>query len=166
MNIKDIDRQIGMPDVDKEWARFEQEVIDKAPHIGVPRPKQQMRYWRAAMIALVSTLGFVALASAFYLGVWRAPSEPDSVPPAAEVQPVEVQAGAGCFEFDEVEMEEVMRTLCQHYAMQAVFRNEASKHVRLYITLPEDYTPVEVADLINTFESVHITMAGDTFYIE
>ena len=30
MKTEDIDKKIGMPDVDKEWARFEQEVID--PH--------------------------------------------------------------------------------------------------------------------------------------
>ena len=30
MKTEDIDKRIGMPDVDKEWARFEQEVID--PH--------------------------------------------------------------------------------------------------------------------------------------
>ena len=27
MKTEDIDKRIGMPDVDKEWARFEQEVI-------------------------------------------------------------------------------------------------------------------------------------------
>jgi hypothetical protein len=29
MKTEDIDKRIGMPDVDKEWARFEQEVIGK-----------------------------------------------------------------------------------------------------------------------------------------
>ena len=31
MKTEDIDKKIGMPDVDKEWARFEQEVIGKEP---------------------------------------------------------------------------------------------------------------------------------------
>ncbi len=29
MNTKDIDGNIGMPDIDKEWKRFENEVIHK-----------------------------------------------------------------------------------------------------------------------------------------
>ena len=29
MKTEDIDKRIGMPDVDAEWARFEQEVIGK-----------------------------------------------------------------------------------------------------------------------------------------
>ena len=29
MKTEDIDKRIGMPDVDEEWARFEQEVISK-----------------------------------------------------------------------------------------------------------------------------------------
>lgn len=29
MNTKDIDSNIGMPDIDKEWKRFEKEVIHK-----------------------------------------------------------------------------------------------------------------------------------------
>ena len=31
MKTEDIDKRIGMPDVDAEWARFEQEVIGKEP---------------------------------------------------------------------------------------------------------------------------------------
>ena len=29
MNTKDIDSNIGMPDIDKEWKRFEKEVITR-----------------------------------------------------------------------------------------------------------------------------------------
>ena len=29
MKTEDIDKKIGMPDVDAEWAKFEREVIDK-----------------------------------------------------------------------------------------------------------------------------------------
>ena len=34
MKTDDIDKRISMPDVDKEWARFEQEVIDKETRTG------------------------------------------------------------------------------------------------------------------------------------
>ena len=34
MKTEDIDKRIGMPDVDKEWARFEQEVIGKEAKAG------------------------------------------------------------------------------------------------------------------------------------
>ena len=51
MKTEDIDKKIGMPDVDDEWAKFESEVIDK------PTTSRKPLYWGigiAASIALVA----------------------------------------------------------------------------------------------------------------
>ena len=51
MKQEDIDKKIGMPDVDKEWAQFEREVIGKA------KASRKPLYWGfgiAASIALVA----------------------------------------------------------------------------------------------------------------
>ena len=51
MKQEDIDKKIGMPDVDKEWAQFEREVIGKTT------PSRKPLYWGigiAASIALVA----------------------------------------------------------------------------------------------------------------
>ncbi len=51
MKTEDIDKKIGMPDVDEEWAKFEREVI------GQPKASKKPLYWGisiAASIALVA----------------------------------------------------------------------------------------------------------------
>ena len=51
MKIKDIDKKIGMPNVDEEWAKFEREVI------GQPTASRKPLYWGigiAASIALIA----------------------------------------------------------------------------------------------------------------
>ena len=51
MKTEDIDKRIGMPDVDDEWAKFESEIIDK------PTTSRKPLYWGigiAASIALVA----------------------------------------------------------------------------------------------------------------
>ena len=51
MKQEDIDKKIGMPDVDAEWAKFEREVI------GQPKASRKPLYWGigiAASIAIVA----------------------------------------------------------------------------------------------------------------
>lgn len=60
MKTEDIDKRIGMPDVDKEWARFEQEVIGKETKAG----KRSFYSWIgsfaiAASVVIVAGLFFL-----------------------------------------------------------------------------------------------------------
>ena len=48
MKTEDIDKKIGMPDVDAEWARFEQEVIDKETKTG-----KQLWLWGLSIAASI-----------------------------------------------------------------------------------------------------------------
>ena len=41
MKTEDIDKRIGMPDVDAEWTKFEREVIGNSPAGGKPKAKQK-----------------------------------------------------------------------------------------------------------------------------
>lgn len=41
MKTEDIDKRIGMPDVDAEWTKFEREVIGNSPAGGKPKAKQR-----------------------------------------------------------------------------------------------------------------------------
>ena len=40
MKTEDIDKRIGMPDVNTEWTKFEREVIGNSPAGGKPKAKQ------------------------------------------------------------------------------------------------------------------------------
>lgn len=53
MKLEDIDKKIGMPDIDTEWAKFEHEVIDPETRINAPRTKRGMIWKIAATVAII-----------------------------------------------------------------------------------------------------------------
>ena len=83
MKTEDIDKRIGMPDVDKEWARFEQEVIGKEPKAN----KRSIYSW-------IGVLGIAACLLLFFL--INMEDEPKSETPVVaeqtETQPVQQPA--------------------------------------------------------------------------
>ena len=50
MKTEDIDKKIGMPDVDEEWAKFEHEVI------GLPTVSRKPLYWGIGIAASIALL--------------------------------------------------------------------------------------------------------------
>lgn len=80
MKTEDIDKKIGMPDVDKEWARFEQEVIGKEPKAN----KRSIYSW-------IGGLGIAACLLLFFLINMGDEPKP-ATPVVAELQPVQQPA--------------------------------------------------------------------------
>ena len=76
MKTEDIDKRIGMPDVDKEWARFEQEVIGK----------ETKRH-----SALAWALGIGIAASVALLIIYNIGKEQTEQPLVAQVEPTQLQ---------------------------------------------------------------------------
>ena len=76
MKTEDIDKKIGMPDVDKEWARFEQEVIGK----------ETKRH-----SALAWALGIGIAASVALLIIYNIGKEQTEQPLMAQVEPTQPQ---------------------------------------------------------------------------
>ena len=76
MKTEDIDKRIGMPDVDKEWARFEQEVIGK----------ETKRH-----SALAWALGIGIAASVALLIIYNIGKEQAEQPLMAQVEPTQPQ---------------------------------------------------------------------------
>ena len=74
MKTEDIDKRIGMPDVDKEWARFEQEVIGK-------KTKRHS--------ALAWALGIGIAASVALLIIYNIGKEQTEQPLMAQVEPTQ-----------------------------------------------------------------------------
>lgn len=72
MKTEDIDKRIGMPDVDAEWTKFEREVIGNSPAGGKPKAKQRSM-WIKVAAAVVIALGFSgAIIAEVYQGQMRA----------------------------------------------------------------------------------------------
>lgn len=81
MKTEDIDKRIGMPDVDAEWARFEQEVIGKEPKTN-----------RRSIYSWIGGLGIAACLLLFFLinmGDEPKPETPVVAEQQTEPQPVQ-----------------------------------------------------------------------------
>lgn len=154
MTPEDIDRKIGMPDVDQEWVRFRREVIDTDRHAS---------WRRAAVIALVCSLGFVTLASVLYVG-WLRPNAATVVeaPEAVSLEPADTQeAQAGTDEalvFDNVELHEIATQLAAHYGVELRIDNAEAAHMRLYVTLDPGMTLSDVVTYLNNLQGVHLCL--------
>ncbi len=176
MTNKDIDQKIGMPDIDKEWAKFEREVID-APYSITPRSSAWKS--RAAAIVLICTVGVAALASTFFLINRSQEDAAVSFQPAVmEIAQVQAETDTtnvlGTYldeqqqklVFDNVEMEHIALCLKQYYGIETQFANEESKHIRLYVTLNCAKPIDEIVAYLNNLQVVQLRLEDNHLTIQ
>ena len=180
MDIEELDRKIGMPDIEQEWQAFERNVMsDDRPRLALSRHLS-----RAAAVVAVCLLGAVAVASSLYIynNVEGAEAEPDATPAATvsddvQTPPTVTETTAGTkaanfeqndneFVFDNVEMQDIAACLQQHYGVEPVFVNDKVRHIRLYLTLSKTRTIDEVVALLNNLQVVHLNVDGGRLIIE
>ena len=177
MKTEDIDRKIGMPDIDMEWAKFEKEVIDPSEE----KSKVESRKWkvnsnwsRAAMfIGIIMSVSLIALASIYFYPTPKQETETkkDVAEQIAAVQHTEeiktdtLTINREVFKFDNIEMKTIAKKVGDYYGKQIVFENEEAKHVRLYIQIEKTKSIEEVAEFMNNFKKVHLTIEGNSIHI-
>lgn len=170
MKIEDIDQKIGMPDVDKEWTRFESEVIGPARH--ELRPQRSSSGWhRAAIVTLVCGLGVVALASVLYVGFFRQePMAPASTIMTETTAPADAltteDTEEDCFVFDDVELQQIADELASHYGVEARFDNAEARPIRLYVTIDKQMTLSEVVEYLNNLQGVNLRLENQLLIVE
>ena len=88
MKTEDIDRKIGMPDIDMEWAKFEKEVIEASEEkskvdsvkykVNSVKWRVDSRIWsRAAMITgIIMSVSLITLASIYLYSTPQEKTEP------------------------------------------------------------------------------------------
>ena len=177
MKTEDIDRKIGMPDIDMEWAKFEKEVIDASEE----KSKVESRKWkvnrnwsRAAMfIGIIMGVSLIALASIYFYPTPKQETEnkKDVAEQIAAVQHTEeiktdtLTINREVFKFDNIEMKTIAKKVGDYYGKQIVFENEEAKHVRLYIQIEKTKSIEEVVEFMNNFKKVHLTIEGNSIHI-
>lgn len=163
MTLEDIDRRIGMPDVDQEWSRFQREVIATSPDDAHDAPTNHATWRRAAIIALVCSLGFVALASVLYVGWLRPDAATMAEAPEAVVLDAEGDNNANvtaddAFVFDDVELQQIASQLAAHYGVELRIDNADAARMRLYVTLDQDMTLSDIVTYLNHLQGVNLCL--------
>ena len=178
MKTEDIDRKIGMPDIDMEWAKFEKEVIDASEE----KSKMESGKWkvnsmiwsRAAMITgIIMGVSLIALASIYFYPTQKQETETKkdvaeliaAVQHTEEIKTDTLTINREVFKFDNIEMKTIAKKIGDYYGKQIVFENEEAKHVRLYIQIEKTKSIEEVAEFMNNFKKVHLTIEGNSIHI-
>ena len=178
MKTEDIDRKIGMPDIDMEWAKFEKEVIDASEEkskVESGKWKVNSMIWsRAAMITgTIMGVSLITLASIYLYSTPQEKTEPQKndsemtvTTPVQEIIKTDtLTINREVFKFDNIEMKTIAKKIGDYYGKKVVFENEEAKHVRLYIQIEKTKSIEEVVEFMNNFKKVHLTIEGNSIHI-
>lgn len=127
MKTEDIDKRIGMPDVDKEWARFEREVIGKEAKTGI-----------RSVYSWIGGLGIAACLLLFFL-INRGDEPKPATPVVAELQPVQQPA---VNEVKEEPIVHIVNTPQPKKATRKELANDQATHLREPNPISEDEQPL------------------------
>lgn len=131
MKTEDIDKRINMPDVDAEWARFEQEVIGKEPKAN-----------RRSIYSWMGGLGIAACLLLFFLinmGDKTKPETPVVAEQQAEPQPVQQPAAE---EVKEEPIAHIVNTPQPKKAARKELANDQATHLCEPNPISEDEQPL------------------------
>jgi hypothetical protein len=178
MKTEDIDRKIGMPDIDMEWAKFEKEVIEASEEknkVESGKWKVNSMIWsRAAMITgIIMGVSLITLASIYLYSTPQEKTEPQKTgsemavtAPVLEIIKTDtLTINREVFKFDNIEMKTIAKKIGDYYGKQIVFETEEAKHVRLYIQIEKTKSIEEVVEFMNNFKKVHLTIEGNSIHI-
>ena len=179
MKTEDIDRKIGMPDIDMEWAKFEKEGIEASEEkskVESGKWKVNSMIWsRAAMITgIIMGVSLITLASIYLYSTPQEQTEPQKndsemtvTTPVQEIIKTDtLTINREVFKFDNIEMKTIAKKIGDYYGKQIIFENEEAKHVRLYIQIEKSKSIEEVVEFMNNVKKVHLTIEGEQIYIK
>ena len=178
MKTEDIDRKIGMPDIDMEWAKFEKEVIETSEEkskVESGKWKVNSMIWsRAAMITgIIMSVSLITLASIYLYSTPQEKNEPQETgsemavtAPVQEIIKTDtLTINREVFKFDNIEMKTIAKKIGDYYGKKIVFENEEAKHVRLYIQIEKSKSIEEIVEFMNNFKKVHLTIEDNSIHI-
>ena len=67
--------------------------------------------------------------------------------------------------YDNVPLGEIFEELSSYYQIIAVYRNDATRQIRLFYQWKPNYTIEKVVDMLNNFEWLQLELKSDTLYV-
>ncbi len=164
--------QIAVPDVDEEWQRFKKHQQDQR------RMRLPMR-WAAILITVV-TLSGISYAAIHHLRqaqdkksttveIQQPMVQKETVHDAAPIATPMTEERDSIRQdrqFNNVELQEIMKQFGQDYGVKVVYKNEAARTLRFYLQWNATDSIQDILNRINHFEKVHLTLSDATITIE
>ena len=152
--------------VDEEWTKFEaQHFTDHSSHYDMLRKI-------AAMFVGVLLLGSIAYATIHYMTSSLqeeqetvATTDAQRSTPSAQLAE-QADAPQKPVVYEDTELSTILNDIATFYRVEAVYKSEDVKHVRLYFTWDKQQTIDEVIDMFNKFERFHMTRENRKLIVE
>lgn len=170
---------IVTPDVEEEWKRFR----SNHSEYRTPNRRWLMRVFprNAAASIAIGIVSFTAAAAIVGFGIHHLNSRV-ATPPEAEIMAVaeapalhpdttrsienKKQETPEIVVFENETLESIISQIADYYGDNVAFYNEASKSLRLYFRWDKALPIEEVAERLNNFEQIHISIDDKTIKID
>ena len=162
--------EVPVPDAGEAWRAFRNEGKETAGNRGSFYPVRKI----AAMFIGVLMLSGIAYA-AYHVAYSTtrkssAPSQQTEIrsqrrQTAAQAVAAEEPQTAPVV-YEDAELATILGDVAAYYQVEVVYRQEASRHIRLYYTWDKQATVDDVIDTFNKFERIHITRDNKKLIVE
>ncbi len=124
----------------------------------------------AAIVIAVASFGVLSLAGYRAFSGWhkapQAPVQADSAEAVRERFYCDVQDGDTIFRFENIRLDSILAVVSRHYDRQVVFKDEAPKHLRLFVTCRTSQSLREFVETLNMFDGINVTQEFYMLYVE
>ncbi len=180
MKREEIDKMIGMPDVDAEWEKFEKEHSTLFTENKSFATRQNvgfsLRKIAAMLVAvlMLTGLSYATVRTSFFTKGWdEAPSNSpkeenlqasvvntnQNTPPLGEV-------GRGSVLFQDARLDSILMQIDQYYQVESRFADEDLRSIRLLFKWNKQHSLDEVLLRLNGFERFQIRRDENTLIVE
>ena len=180
MTRDDIDKKIGMPDVDAEWKKFEQEhstlFTENTPFATRQRVGFSLRKIAAILVAvlMLTGLGYAAVRTSFFTQAWDEDkaqvtdvTTTDADPTESIVYTPEIKmVGDSVVLFKDFRLDSIMMQIDKYYQVESQFADAESRSMRLLFKWNRQHSLEEVLEHMNGFERLKVRREENTLIVE
>lgn len=180
MKREEIDKMIGMPDVDAEWEKFEKEhstlFTENKPFATRQNVGLSLRKIAAMLVAvlMLTGLSYAAVRTSFFTKGWDealsdSPKEENrqaSVVNTNQNTPPLGEVGSGSVLFQDARLASILMQIEQYYKVETRFTDESLCQIRLLFKWNKQHSLDEVLLRLNGFERFQIRREENTLIVE
>ena len=174
MTRDDIDKKIGMPDVDAEWKKFEQE---NCSLFAESRREFSLRKIAAILMAalMLTGLSYAAVRTSFFTQSWNETTsftQKDSV----LTDPITASRGQesspsgelerDCILFKDVRLDSILMQIDEYYKVESHLTDNDLRQIRLLFKWQKQHSLDEVLQRLNGFDRFQIRREKNTLIVE
>ena len=158
---------INVPDANEEWERFVGE------RRKTRREKFSLMKIAATFVGVLMLSGIAYAAIHFIGGSSQKVQDPQTVitdnaqRPTSEAQPTgDNSTELKTVVYENLELVTILNDIAKFYQVETVYKQEDTKHIRLYFTWDKQLKLDDVIEMFNKFERFHITREDQKLIVE